>query len=116
MLSTVLEAVTEAGLLSPQRLAERLNMSLAALASLLRLHRNTLANAGSPLVQERLGEVVCILNKAASMTDDVGRAVIWFRYQPIVGFDNKTAEELVAEGQSRSVLSHLEDLVDGVYA
>ena len=116
MLSTVLEAVTEAGLLSPQRLAERLNISVAALASVLRLHRNTLANHGSPLVQERLGESARIINKASALTDDPARAVIWFRYQPIVGFDNKTAEELVAQGRSASVLRHLEDLVDGFYA
>ena len=116
MLSTVLETITEAGVLSPQRLADRLNMSVAGLANLLRLHRNTLANPGSPLVQERLGEIARILNKASALTDDPARAVIWFRYQPIVGFDNKTAEELVAQGRSASVLRHLEDLVDGVYA
>ncbi len=42
--------------------------------------------------------------------------MIWFRYQPIAGFDNQTAEDHVAAGHGDAALNHLEDLADGPYA
>jgi hypothetical protein len=59
---------------------------------------------------------VTILAKAAELGGDPGKAVIWFRHQPIVAFGNRTAEELVAAGRGDAVLDHLDDLGDGIYA
>jgi hypothetical protein len=41
---------------------------------------------------------------------------VWFRYQPLSGFEGQTAEELYAEGHTQAVLAHLESLRDGGYA
>ena len=116
MLSPLLAEVEDHGLLSARRVSERLRVSVAQLARIARLHRNTLAHPASPLVQSRLGEIVTILAKAAELGGDPGKAVIWFRHQPIAAFGNRTAEELVAAGHGEAVLGHLDDLRDGGYA
>lgn len=92
-------------------------MSLGQLSKLTKLHRNTLTrHPESPDVQQRLGEVARIISLAAELVGDQQRAIIWFRYQLLSGFDHKTAEELVTAGQADAVLEHLAMLSDGVYA
>jgi hypothetical protein len=62
-------------------------------------------------------EVVRILKEASEvMGCDPDMAEVWFRHQPLPGFDGQTAAELVAIGHSQAVLIHLEMLRDGVYA
>lgn len=46
---------------------------------------------------------------------DEGRAILWFKHQPIPGF-GKTAEDLVEAGQAREVLDDLERMAAGVYS
>jgi uncharacterized protein (DUF2384 family) len=119
MLSPFLAEVMEPqkGVISPQRLSSTLHISLAQLSRLTQLHRNTLTrHPESPEVQQRLGEVARIVALAAELVGDRQRAIVWFRHQPLSGFDNKTAEELVAAGHADAVLEHLAMLSDGVYA
>ena len=120
MLSEPLEAVYDPklGAISPERVAATLRVSLAEVARLAAVHRNTLARAPtSPKVQERLGEVARILAEAADLlSGDLGKAALWFCHQPLAGFDGRTAEELVAAGESAAVLTHLAMLRDGNYA
>jgi uncharacterized protein (DUF2384 family) len=119
MLSSFLVEVMEPhkGVISPQLMSQVLHVSLARLSQITNLHRNTLTrNPESPDVQQRLGEVARIISLAAELVGDQQRAILWFRYQPLSGFDNKTAEELVAAGQTNAVLAHLAMLSDGVYA
>ena len=119
MLSPFLDTVTDrrSGLLLPERLSEALHMPASQLAGLAQLHRNTLQrHPASPVVQTRLGEVARIVAAAADLLGDTGRAVVWFRHQPLAGFDGRTAAELVAAGHVDAVLAHLELLRDGAYA
>jgi len=103
--------------ISPQRLSSVLHISLARLSKITQLHRNTLTrHPESPEVQQRLGEVARIISLAAELVGDQQRAIIWFRHQPLSGFDHKTAEELVAAGHADAVFEHLAMLSDGVYA
>lgn len=106
------------GTISPKRLGDALRLPLAEVARLAKVHRNTLARSPrSALVQGRLGEVARIVAAAAQLVDgDVARAVIWFRHQPLAGFDGATAAELAAAGHAEAVLTHLRMLGDGVYA
>ena len=107
------------GGISPKKLSERLRMPISGkggLTSLVNLHRNTLTRSpGSAKVQRRLGELAKILAYAAELTGDDTRAVVWFRYQPLTGFDNKTAEDLVRAGHGDAVMKHLEALYHGVH-
>lgn len=105
------------GAVSPSLMGGELKMSVAELSRVVRLHRNTLARKpGSPAVQARVGEVARIIAAAAELVGDDHRAVVWFRHQPLSGFDGSTAQELVADGRADAVLTHLEMLADGAYA
>lgn len=119
MLSKFLDEVIEPGqgFLSPRRMSQVLCMPLSELARVAHLHRNTLAREPrSDRVQSRLGEIAKIIAFAADLVGDTSRAIIWFRYQPLKGFDHKTAEQLVAEGHGEAVRKHLELLAEGGYA
>jgi hypothetical protein len=104
--------------LSPDLVAETLHMALSDVARVVDVHRNTLARTPtSPKVQAGLGMIMRILTDAAElMGGDVGRASVWFRHQPLAGFDHQTAEELVTAGRGQAVLKHLAMLRDGGYA
>ena len=119
MLHPFLETVRDPGqhLISPQRVGEALGIPLSRVARLAQVHRNTLTqHPEAPAVQDGLGEVARIIMTAADLTGDEGRAVLWFRHQPLSGFDGATAEELVTQGHGRAVLEHLAMLRDGGYA
>jgi uncharacterized protein (DUF2384 family) len=119
VLSAYLADVTDQrGLLSPRRISDTLRVPLGHLARIAQVHRNTLArHPESPAVQARLGEVARVVVTAADLLGgDTPRAVVWFRHQPLAGFDGRTAEELVAAGHADAVLAHLEMLRDGGYA
>jgi len=119
MLSTFLESVIEPdkGWISPRRMGEVLHMPQRDLSLLLQVHRNTLSRSPeSPEVQARLGQTVRIINRAALMVGDANRAVLWFRYEPLAGFSNKTPEQLVKEGHGDAVETHLDMLTEGVYS
>lgn len=117
MLAGFLDSVRDGDIIAPRRMAARLRLPMTGLAKLTRLNRNTLASkAGSPVVQSKLGEIARIIARAAELSGDEGRAIIWFRHQPITGFDGKTAEQLVEDGHAGAVMWHLEGLENGVYA
>src|SRR4051794_12582718 len=106
------------GVFSPQRMSETLRVPMSQLARIVKVHRNSLSqHPESPAVQARLGEVARVIATASDLLGgDTAKAIIWFRHQPLSGFDGQTAEELVAEGHTQAVLAHLETLRDGGYA
>lgn len=119
MLNAFLEKVSDdsVGGVSPERICGALHMSVSDLSRVTRLHRNTLTRSPqSPVVQARVGEMARILAAATELTGDDRRAALWFRHQPLSGFDGQTAEELVTGGHGDAVLKHLEQLADGGYA
>jgi uncharacterized protein (DUF2384 family) len=117
MLASFLEDIRDGDMIAPKRMAARLRVPLTQLSRLAHVNRNTLtAKAGSAAVQERLGAIARIIAKAAELSGDEGRAIIWFRHQPIPGFGNKTAEEIVEDGHAEAILWYLEGLEAGVYA
>jgi uncharacterized protein (DUF2384 family) len=120
MLDPFLEEVIDRrrGTISPARVAAALRVTQSQLARIANVHRNTLARSpNSPAVQERLGAVARIVSEAAElMGGDMPRAIVWFRHQPLAGFDGETAAELVAEGHADAVLAHLDVLREGGYA
>ena len=99
--------------ISPKRLSAALGVQVANLAALSGVHRNTLRNPGSERVQTKLREMVKAITAAAAVTDDVAKAIYWFRNEPIADYDHKTAAELVADGRLEAVLSYLRDLENG---
>ncbi|MBC7285377.1 DUF2384 domain-containing protein [Hoeflea sp.] len=115
MLVAFLEDIREGDLIAPRRLAERLRLPMTRLSRLARLNRNTMASRPeSPAVQEKLGQIARIIARAAELSGDEGRAIIWFRHQPIAGF-GKTAEQLVEQGKADAVRWTLDSMEEGAY-
>lgn len=116
MLAAFLDDIRDHDMIAPRRMAERLRLPMARLARLAHVNRNTMAaKPESPAVQAKLGEIARIIARAADLAGDEGRAIIWFRHQPIDGF-GKTAEQLVEEGQGEAVMWTLESMEQGGYA
>ncbi|WP_375287589.1 hypothetical protein [Sphingomonas sp.] len=103
-------------MIAPRRLAERLRLPMSRLAKIAHVNRNTMtAKPESPAVQTKLGEIARIIARAADLSGDEGKAIIWFKHQPITGF-GKTAEQLVEEGHGDAVLWALEGMEQGAYS
>ena len=116
MLAPFLDDIREGDLIAPRRMAERLRLPMTRLSRLARLNRNTMiSRPESPAVQEKLGQIARIITHAAQLAGDEARAIIWFRHQPLPGW-NRTAEELVEEGLAREVLDDLDRHSEGVYS
>lgn len=103
--------------LSPHRLSEQLGITQSELARLIGVARNTLmTKSATRKVDAALSPVVRILTLATEMAGDEGRAVIWFKHQPLPGWAGKTAYDLVGDGKAKGVLDYLEAVRSGVYA
>ncbi|WP_457578659.1 antitoxin Xre/MbcA/ParS toxin-binding domain-containing protein [Ensifer adhaerens] len=116
-ISTAHYGESQSSFLSARLVAERLGVTLAELAKLIGVARNTLtAKSSARKVDAALSSVVRILAMAGEMAGDDSRAVIWFKHQPIPGWAGKTAYDLVGEGEADKVLAYLEAVRSGVYA
>lgn len=116
MLAAFLDDIRDDDIILPRRLAERLRLPMTRLAKLAHLNRNTMtARPESPAVQAKLGEIARIIARAAELSGDEGRAIIWFKHQPLPGW-GRTAEQLVEDGQADGVLWSLEGMEAGVYS
>lgn len=103
--------------IDPKRLGDMLHMTQSDVAVLTGVHRTTLArNPGSPEVQAKLGPIATILSRASDIGGGLGKAVIWFRHQPIAAFGYKRAVDIVQGGEAGEVLRWLDALEDGTYA
>ncbi|KPQ34071.1 MAG: hypothetical protein HLUCCX21_01545 (plasmid) [Porphyrobacter sp. HL-46] len=111
------QLVSDTGSLNPRTLAEQLDIPLSQLAELIGLSRNTLA--AEPLGKkgkEALLPLVRLLTHASQIAGSLDRAIIWFKYTPIVSMGTKTAMEHVRDGNIAWVHGHLENVYNGVYA
>lgn len=116
MLAAFIDGVRDGEIIAPRRMAERLRLPLTGLSRLARLNRNTMAaHPESQAVQTKLGEIARIIARAAELAGDEGKAIVWFKHQPIPGY-GRTPEELVASGQAQLVIDDLERMAAGVYS
>ena len=69
--------------------------------------------AGDGIGKEVMPEGLRVLRAADDLTGDVGRAIFWYRNEPLPPFNYKTAEQLVSEGRAEDVLRYVESLEAG---
>lgn len=101
-------------MLSPERLADELELPLQRLASLAGVHRNTVSLAPTSLkLQNAMVDVVRVLSAAHALTGDIDRALFWFRNQPIADFDHFTPMQLVEQGKVQAVIDYIESISGG---
>lgn len=107
------------GLVEMDRLAAAVRVTKTELANLAGLSRDAVsktARATSPATQARLRDVVEILNRVQGWAGSPAQALAWYRSQPLSGFGDRTAEELVKEGRAEAVKRHLGRIAEGGYA
>ncbi len=108
---------SDSGSISPRALAERLDIPLSQLAELIGVSRNTLA--AEPLGKkgkEALLPLIRLLAHVSEIAGSLERAVVWFKYTPIVSMGTKTAMEHVRDGNIAWVHGHLENVYNGIHA
>jgi len=103
-----------ASTLSPKRFGDAMSIDIQTLASQAHVHRNTIARApSSESVQKFLREALRVMRAAHDLSGDLGRAIFWYRNEPLPPFGYKTAELLVSEGRTEDVLRYVDSLQAG---
>jgi hypothetical protein len=104
----------DAPLLSPKRFSEALHIDIQTLAEQAKVHRNTITRApGSRGIQDYLREALRVIKAATDLSGDLGKALFWYRNEPLSVFDYKTAERLVSEGRADDLLRYVVSLEAG---
>ena len=104
----------DAPLLSPKRFSEALHIDIQTLAEQAKVHRNTITRApGSRGVQDYLREALRAIKAATDLSGDLGKALFWYRNEPLSVFNYKTAERLVSEGRADDLLRYVASLEAG---
>lgn len=100
--------------LSPKRFGDVLSIDVQTLAAQAHVHRNTISRApASESIQKFLREALRVMRAANDLSGDVGRAIFWYRNEPLPPFGYKTAEQLVIEGRTEDVLRYISSLEAG---
>lgn len=103
-----------ASTLSPKRFGDVLSIDVQTLATQAHVHRNTISRApASESVQKFLRDALRVIRAAHDLSCDVGRAIFWYRNDPLPPFGYKTAEQLVSEGRTEDVLRYVVSLEAG---
>jgi hypothetical protein len=103
-----------ASTLSPKRFGDILSIDVQTLATQAHVHRNTISRApASESVQKFLREALRVMRAAHDLSGDVGRAIFWYRNEPLPPFGYKTAEHLVSDGRTEDVLRFIGSLEAG---
>ena len=101
-------------LLSPKRFSDALHIDIQTLAEQAKVHRNTITRApGSRGIQDYLRESLRVIKAANDLSGDLGKALFWYRNEPLSVFDYKTAERLVSEGRTDDLLRYIASLEAG---
>jgi Protein of unknown function (DUF2384) len=100
--------------IQPELFAEALHLKLQDLATLAGVHRTTVTETPTNArLQSFLREALRALSAAYEITRDRDRSIFWFRNAPIPEFGYRTAEHLVATGQTEAVIRYLTSIAAG---
>ncbi len=112
----VLDSVREPGSvnLSPDLIANRLQLPLQDLAAMARVHRNTVRlHPESPRMQLFLRDVMRVLSAASQMQPDTERAWFLIKNAPIPEFGHRTLLTVIAEGRTDAAVTYLDSVSSG---
>ncbi|WP_050470622.1 hypothetical protein [Herbaspirillum chlorophenolicum] len=100
--------------ISPKRFSLALRIDLQTLANQARVHPSTMSHApSSESVQRYLNAAVRIIQARCDITEDVERALFWYKNSHMRIFGYKTAQTLVTEGRWDDVVRYLLSLKAG---
>jgi uncharacterized protein (DUF2384 family) len=107
------------GIVDVGRLASGLFISRGQLAKTAGLPATTVTKrqrSMSSKPQNRLREMLEILERVQDWAGGEAQALAWYRAQPIPALDGRTAEALVQSGRAASVRNYLDHLALGGFA
>jgi hypothetical protein len=70
----------------------------------------------TPAPQTRLRDTAEIMSRVQGWAGSEAAAFAWYRSQPLPGFGNQTAEDLVKAGRAGAVKRYLAEIDGGGYA
>jgi hypothetical protein len=111
--------VGRSGALEALEIADTFGMSKAQLAATAGLPRESLLKsdrAAAPKVQNRLREMLEIVDRISGWAGGRDQAMSWYRAQPIAAFGDRTAEALVKAGKAAEVRDYLDHIALGGFA
>lgn len=100
--------LTESLRITKKELAQAFGLSIDAVSKTSRLRTRA--------TQTRLRDIVEIINHVLPWAGSVPQAFAWYRSQPLPSFGDRTAEELVKDGQAEAVKRYLGRIAVGGYA
>src|SRR5690625_20828 len=107
------------GRVAVDRLVRQLHVSKTELAGALGLSREAVSKSSrlsGRATQGRLRDIVEIINRVLPWAGSVPQAFAWYRSQSLPSFGDRTAEDLVKEGQAEAVKSYVSRIAVGGYA
>lgn len=112
-------ASRKAGSISADSLGKYFGLSRAQVAETVGLSVETLSRPrrlASDKAQQRLQEVLEIVNRVSDWAGGKNQAMAWYRAQPLPAFGGRTAESLVKEGRAGDVRNFLDHVALGGFA
>lgn len=109
----------EDGLFAPNKIAIQLRTTSQEVAASAGLARDAVQRRDrlrSPRTQQRLREMIEIINKVEPRFGSILMAFAWYRSEPLPGFANLTAMSLVQQGRAGDVLAYIDAVDAGVFA
>lgn len=108
---------TEEGVIQIRRVAAAFDLQVRDVVSIAGLPRSATRQerAKSAPTQQRIRQMVEILELVRPMAGSPQAAMAWYKAQPLPGF-GRTAEQIVKEGHADAVRNYLDELAVGGFA
>jgi hypothetical protein len=107
------------GMLNVDLVADQFGLSKGQLAETVGVNREALyktSRAVAPKTQNRIREMVEIIERIKEWAGGKDQAMAWYRSQPIPAFGGRTAESLVKDGKAGALRDYLDHLAMGGFA
>ena len=116
---SIASLMDERGAVKVGDVAEAFRMSKAQLAETAGLAREVFQKSSrrdGPKAQNRVREMLEIINLVQGWAGGAAQAMAWYRAEPIPAFGGRTAEALVKSGNAAAVRDYVDHLATGGYA
>lgn len=114
-----LASFAENGHLAPMRIADVLRTTTEEVARTVGLGKDAVQRKDrirSVRTQQRLREMIEILNKTEPRFGSPLLAYAWLRSEPLSGFGGRTAMQMIRDGRAGDVLDYIDAVDAGVHA
>jgi len=102
--------------LIPEAVAAIFHTTVDEIAAMSELSGESHDNFESIFAQQRLREILSVIDRVEPWCGSLLQAYAWFRSEPLPGFGDLTAEELVKRGYALAVLEYISRIAEDGYA